>query len=454
MKKFIAALFGALILCVPAFALEATVPQFDVYIGTDKLEFKNADYPLLLYKDITYFPMTYDYIHWLDLSSSWVDGEFYIGFHRDSEYKPVGPAAWQSNPAVCHVELAGYKIFVNGKEIDNSREEYPLLNFRGITYFPMTWRFATEEFNLKLSWDGNFHIDKNYDDFGIDIYDVENSKAYFKFETCTETVNEYGDIAYSDFVTHSGYFDAIEKKFDLGGIAKGSGEQYNEGTASVENGILKYMGKAVADLTDFVGTKSTSDEGQEAPKVFANEYKLGSMTLAEITVYADSFPVPHKMYRSFTFLFSGDRITAISGETNTSVEKVMEIGGKYYVSTNKFIYAYAAAQHGLVIITPDGGVKIYKDEDHGNVELMGEIDGKPLVFASWKGKQENVSLVNDGFFTVESDGTLTKIYNYVDFSDSFVMDNQLYLVLDFKGKLLNTATGEEHDYLSWIKSQF
>lgn len=47
-----------------------------------------------------------------------------------------------------------YQIAVNtvvkSEFLDNSAEPYPLLNFRGVTYFPLTWRFAVEEFRLGL----------------------------------------------------------------------------------------------------------------------------------------------------------------------------------------------------------------------------------------------------------------------------------------------------------------
>ena len=42
---------------------------------------------------------------------------------------------------------------VNGKSINNSAEEYPLVTFRGVTYFPLTWRFAVDEFGWDYSFD-------------------------------------------------------------------------------------------------------------------------------------------------------------------------------------------------------------------------------------------------------------------------------------------------------------
>ena len=40
-----------------------------------------------------------------------------------------------------------------GKAIDNKKEEYPLLVFRDITYFPLTWRFAVDEFGWNYTFD-------------------------------------------------------------------------------------------------------------------------------------------------------------------------------------------------------------------------------------------------------------------------------------------------------------
>ncbi len=50
--------------------------------------------------------------------------------------------------------IAGGAVRVNGKTVDNSREQYPLLLFRDVTYFPLTWRFAVEEFGWSYHFDG------------------------------------------------------------------------------------------------------------------------------------------------------------------------------------------------------------------------------------------------------------------------------------------------------------
>ena len=51
-------------------------------------------------------------------------------------------------------QIAAGKITVNGKQIANANEPYPLLRFRDVIYFPLTWRFMAEEFG----WDYSFSI--------------------------------------------------------------------------------------------------------------------------------------------------------------------------------------------------------------------------------------------------------------------------------------------------------
>ncbi len=49
--------------------------------------------------------------------------------------------------------IAEFPIYVNDKNINNFMEEYPLLLFRDVTYFPLTWRFAVEEFGWSYYFD-------------------------------------------------------------------------------------------------------------------------------------------------------------------------------------------------------------------------------------------------------------------------------------------------------------
>lgn len=65
-------------------------------------------------------------------------------------YKPYQTSA--RNNQYQTAVIPSFPISINGKNIDNQKEEYPLLSFRDITYFPMTWEFGVDEFG----WDYHF----------------------------------------------------------------------------------------------------------------------------------------------------------------------------------------------------------------------------------------------------------------------------------------------------------
>ena len=156
-----------LFLCAaPAFAASQTVSvkiaEFPVtlnevrvgndflnYISEQHVDFKYyAQYPLLVYKDITYFPMTWNYSNLLNLNTSWTQaGGLIINQGDPTEWKQFSYDTRNSKNAVNQTaRIVNFPVTVNGKQIDNSKEEYPLLLFRDVTYFPLTWRFAVDEF--------------------------------------------------------------------------------------------------------------------------------------------------------------------------------------------------------------------------------------------------------------------------------------------------------------------
>lgn len=157
MKKltFFAAFIAAILPIATASAREtAVIPSFDVYFNGTKIESELREYPLLLYKDITYFPMTYFDSRYLGLATNadnnartlYINKKNITCAYRD--YKCESKNARSNAVSICD-----FNIVVNGKEIDNCKEAYPLISFRDVTYFPLTWRFAVDEFGWDYCFD-------------------------------------------------------------------------------------------------------------------------------------------------------------------------------------------------------------------------------------------------------------------------------------------------------------
>ena len=135
--------------------VQVTLPGFTVTLNGQSTGNDYSKYPLIVYKDITYFPMTYYDCRLLGLKTNWTaDTGLVIDKNEDYFYEYLREVNNSKNAKKQTAKLTDGKITVNGKIIDNSKEEYPLLVFRDITYFPLTWRFAVNEFD----WD--YHFDQ------------------------------------------------------------------------------------------------------------------------------------------------------------------------------------------------------------------------------------------------------------------------------------------------------
>lgn len=129
------------------------LPNFPITLNGSKVDNWQRQYPLIIYKDITYFPMTYHDCRFLGLETNW-DGKTGLKIAKTNvtaafreDYKKT------KNLARYTATIASFPIKANGKIIDNAQEEYPLLLFRDVTYFPLTWRFAVDEFGWDYSFD-------------------------------------------------------------------------------------------------------------------------------------------------------------------------------------------------------------------------------------------------------------------------------------------------------------
>ncbi len=133
--------------------VSVTLPDFKVSLNGTEVDNTYRQYPLITYKGITYFPMTYYDCRYLGLETTW-DAVKGLGINKLQVSAPYNPYAQKvKNSNTQTASIPRFKISLNNKTIDNSKEEYPLLVFRDVTYFPMTWKFCVNEFGWKYNFD-------------------------------------------------------------------------------------------------------------------------------------------------------------------------------------------------------------------------------------------------------------------------------------------------------------
>ncbi len=135
--------------------VQVHLPAFKVSLNGVGIDNRYSQYPLIVYKDITYFPMTYYDCRFLGLESAWDNNRGLTIVKTDVNWGYHQYESAIRNAPTHGAQLASFKITVNGQAIDNSVEAYPLLLFRNVTYFPITWRFAVEEFGWQYSFTPN-----------------------------------------------------------------------------------------------------------------------------------------------------------------------------------------------------------------------------------------------------------------------------------------------------------
>jgi len=160
-EKIIMAVFGIAFfasLSLPSvFAqqyVNVSLPAFKITMNNVVINNSERLYPIIVYKDITYVPMTYNDSRFLGLETKWDSGTG-LQVNKISEQLSYNPNKGYVNSTLENAVLPEFGIRVNGKNINNNSETFPLLVFRDVTYFPLTWRYMVDEFGWTSSFDLN-----------------------------------------------------------------------------------------------------------------------------------------------------------------------------------------------------------------------------------------------------------------------------------------------------------
>lgn len=134
-------------------SMRADVVTGKVTLNGQVIDNKNAKYPLLTYSNITYFPMTYHLSRFMGVETDWNNAAKMLNITAGGEQSAYVAETGKPQSGSVSVTLPGYKISVNGAKIDNKEEKYPIFNYNGITYFPLTWAYAVDSFGWSYQWD-------------------------------------------------------------------------------------------------------------------------------------------------------------------------------------------------------------------------------------------------------------------------------------------------------------
>jgi|LGOV01.1.fsa_nt_gb S1-C subfamily serine protease len=174
LKSFVIIILFNLV-SLSAFASETvdvTIVDYDVTVNGTRILTEESQYPVLSYNSITYFPMTSDYLSGLGLKLHFSNEEG-LEISNSSSIGEFNQKFLGVNTILgskVRANIAPFAISVNSTEINNSEEEYPILLYNNITYFPMTWRFARTDFKWITAW-------SEEEGFGITVNGIVNESS-------------------------------------------------------------------------------------------------------------------------------------------------------------------------------------------------------------------------------------------------------------------------------------
>lgn len=487
MKKTITLLLVLIMLCSFVLPVSASnevyvnIAPFPVYIYDMVVNSSYAEYPIITYKDVSYIPLTYDLCQSFSINCGW-DNEkgLYIVNHNTNtvntfELKPFG--GYMVNPLQNRYKatVPTYNIYINGQNFDNKNQEYPILNFRDVTYFPLTYDIVNNELGWFINWDAEKWLlelkPNHYQKLSPYIAKMEDDHTVLKEQigVYKTSINEYGDTHYSldhyyynylvlghnqDILTRTD--TKYEDSYSYGN--SGNGIDVLDKT-QLKDGGLYYDGNLVTALN----IEPVVSEGLlELPPNVASArlFDFKDRSFLDVTIYVNTgIPAPYTPKVKYLFTEIDGVYTQVDEWLSAyNLENIIEDGlGGYY------LYSHSTSWQGMsrwsngfsVILYMDKDGKITnladKYEDYNSLYVVGEHSGNLYVKAlyfndpyAFQGN-ESISAVNDGYFILEK-GThnLKKLYPYT-YGEPFVTkDGGFYLIscTPFEYRVINLLNGK------------
>ncbi len=481
MKK-LAVLFSVIILSMAssAYAKEVTtIPTFDVHFNGNKVESEQREYPLLVYKDITYFPMTYFDSRHLGIVTEWDEKTNTLAISKKNINSILTAYESESkNPAKNDVSICNFNIIVNGKVIDNKTEPYPLLTFRDVTYFPLTWRFAVDEFGWEYSFDhenGLVINSANHKVKMLDLSSLEMVGAYAGF-TCdgeyyyhhnSSNGNIYrtpvDDLSKQEVVYHieSGvpaglsYADGkVCLSYRSGGATMGTDIKYyinkDKTLTEAENpsgynkvGLVSYYrayGDGVkAELSFFTGTWEFYYYIGENE----TEVKIPGISFGTPGRHSSAEVIPPQIVGDNIYVvgYKGEEEAKILYSINVKSGEILEIAS----DIDNFV-AYDTFVDGIKIIYSDNG-KLYQYLTETKELFVIDNDSKPLVMMVPMIRKDISTTVSNpytGMYVVTGDEEGYSVFMFDDYRGIDPPPRQGTLIMEFSPK---TSFSYQNGYL-------
>ncbi len=452
-----------LLVCIPSVSAKAAakcrviIPDYEIELFGGPIYYRDSLYPFISYKDITYFPMTYDYCRALGLSTYWdADDGLYIAHTGGKGTLPIYETA--NNYSKLWAYYPSYNIYVNGKAIDNSRLDYPLLNFRGVTYFPMTYDFSKEFF-----WDLSFTPEKftiknEKENCSAYLYKTKDGSTVFEIYTW-ETYYKEPDFIYTVYPTlatrneKTEYYRLNTQELTIESISEAEvGEKvpnqmfedftFENAEVSERDGKFFVDGMEIKDF-DFDAFKETylAKDADAKFSLYASKKSSDELVFYYIEKIAQYTTNVNLSSRSETYYIKiGEELFPFRYQATP--EESICVDGNIYFTARRYMRTLMThySDQSMLFMQKGGTDKpISISEEYGiyHAEILGSSDDKLYLKLTFTSPEESheINIADSGYYTFDGEN-LVKIHSYLPCDyEIFKDDGTLYMVDLFRKEI-------------------
>lgn len=198
-------------------SVDVHLPTFNIYVNEVKVENNYKKYPFIVYKGITYFPLTYDDSKFMGWNLNWIKKtkELHVVSteqvnYQWEEYKQVKGKT--KNKKIMKAKTPEFKIKFGEKYLPKTIGKYPVLVYNHVTYIPLVYDYNYEdscmsfvfskEKGLEITRPESLHLSAfknntfNFDNGSITYYENSNVQTYYldiSYKGREANVNSHGE---------------------------------------------------------------------------------------------------------------------------------------------------------------------------------------------------------------------------------------------------------------------
>lgn len=181
-------------------SVDVHLPTFDIYVNEVKVENDYKKYPFIVYKGITYFPLTYDDAKFMGWNLKWIQKtkELHVVFteqvnYQWGDYKQVKGKT--KNKKIMKAKTPEFKIKFGDEYVPKMIGKYPVLVYNDVTYLPLVSDYYYEDSSMSyvFSKEKGLEITRpealrlntfekntfNFDNGSITYYENANIQVYY-----------------------------------------------------------------------------------------------------------------------------------------------------------------------------------------------------------------------------------------------------------------------------------